>query len=112
MKKSLTDTVKNYDTRERIEALRRELHNKIDELFDRIKNCEVHNPEPITIIKDMSDKNKWLSSDELSKKLGISKSTLFRKVHEGNLPKPTYFGLRLPRWRMTDIEKFIGLEME
>lgn len=91
---------------ERINDLRYELHRKIDEFFDKISKSEFHKPEP-TVIIQQKENDEWLSSGRVSELLGISKTTFFLKVKQGDLPKPLYFGARSPRWRMSEIEKFL-----
>ena len=39
--------------------------------------------------------------------LGISRSTLWKKVSEGSYPKPIHIGARLTRWRASDIQSLI-----
>ena len=91
---------------ERINDLRHELHRKIDELFDKISKSELTKPEP-TIIIQQKGNEEWLSAGRACELLGISKTTFFVKVKQGDLPKPLYFGARSPRWKMDDIEKFL-----
>lgn len=50
---------------------------------------------------------KWLSADDVCGAVGISRTTFFKRVKEGKFPKGIYFGARLPRWRLSDIERSV-----
>ncbi|MBQ4402691.1 MAG: AlpA family phage regulatory protein [Synergistaceae bacterium] len=50
---------------------------------------------------------RWLSADDVCEAVGISRTTFFERVKEGKFPKGIYFGARLPRWRLSDIERSV-----
>ena len=55
----------------------------------------------------MSNPDKLLSAVEVADILGVSKTTVWQRVKDGNLPKPMKFGARCSRWRTSTINAVI-----
>jgi predicted DNA-binding transcriptional regulator AlpA len=51
-----------------------------------------------------------LDAREVAGLLRVSMPTLWRCVKQERMPKPIRFGPRLLRWRLRDIERFLGAE--
>lgn len=51
-----------------------------------------------------------LDAREVATLLRISPATLWRCVKDERIPAPIRFGPRLVRWRLRDLERFIGEE--
>ena len=48
-----------------------------------------------------------LKSVQVQTQFGISKSTLYRWVHERGFPKPIKFGSGVARWREDEVKKWL-----
>ena len=46
----------------------------------------------------------------MQKLLKISRATIYRMIHDNDLPKPLRLGNRSTRWRKSDIEKFLSIK--
>ena len=75
-----------------------EMLTKREEL---LKRFEVKPQEPVSMAEE------WLTVDDVCTAVGISRTTFFKRVKEGKFPKGIYFGARLPRWRLSDIERSV-----
>lgn len=51
-----------------------------------------------------------LDAREVAKILCISMTTLWRYVKQGRIPQPMRLSPRMLRWRLRDIERFVGAE--
>jgi len=51
-----------------------------------------------------------LDAREVAALLSISVPTLWRCVKDERVPQPVRFGPRLVRWRLRDLERFVGVE--
>jgi predicted DNA-binding transcriptional regulator AlpA len=55
----------------------------------------------------MSDAKILVTADEAAKMLSIGKSTFWREVKVGNLPKPIKVG-SITRWRVADLQRCVA----
>jgi prophage regulatory protein len=51
--------------------------------------------------------DRLVSASEAAKLLGMSTSSIFRRVQEGYLPAPIKLGPRCSRWRLSEIKAVI-----
>jgi predicted DNA-binding transcriptional regulator AlpA len=51
-----------------------------------------------------------LDAREVAALLSISVPTLWRCVKQERVPKPMHMGPRLVRWRLRDLERFVGAD--
>ena len=51
-----------------------------------------------------------LDAREVARVLAISMPTLWRYVKQERVPQPIRLGPRVLRWRLRDIERFVGVE--
>ncbi|MBQ9420076.1 MAG: hypothetical protein IJU31_06865 [Synergistaceae bacterium] len=85
-----------------VNTLRRELHHRIDEIFDSLEAAHVQQSAVVRVETHTTEA--WLTATEASKALGISKATFFKLVSEGTLPRGRYFGAKSPRWKLSELE--------
>jgi len=50
----------------------------------------------------------FLTSQQIADKLGVSPRTVWRMVEKGSLPQPIRYNRKLVRWRISDVEKYLG----
>lgn len=58
----------------------------------------------------MNANNKFIRDKQVAEKLSIGRTTVWRWVNEGKLPKPTKIGNKTSVWLEADIEAFIMKE--
>jgi prophage regulatory protein len=58
----------------------------------------------------MQTNNKLIRDKQVAGKLGIGRTTVWRMVKEGRLPKPMKLGTKTSVWLEADIEAFIMKE--
>ena len=51
--------------------------------------------------------DRLLNLAELANFLGVARSTIYRWMHAGRLPKPYELGERAVRWRMSESEQWL-----
>lgn len=57
---------------------------------------------------DTPNADRLISVSETAHILGMSKTTIWRRVEEGYLPPPIKFGPRCSRWRLSEINLVIS----
>ena len=56
--------------------------------------------------------NKFLRLPQVKLTTGLSKSTIYARIAEGTFPKQIALGPRLVVWVESDIQKWIGLQIQ
>jgi len=56
--------------------------------------------------------NKFLRLPQVKQTTGLSKSTIYARIAEGTFPKQIPLGPRLVVWVESDIQKWIGLQIQ
>ena len=98
-----------FDRKEFLTRIAR-LEEKIDEdrrevrkLYDYVVEIE-EIPDFDSRETHQEEADLWLEPKQVSKCLGMSKSTFYAQVKNGDLPPGRRFSPRKQRWRMSDIE--------
>ena len=55
----------------------------------------------------MTENDRLLRREEVEKRTGRARATLYRKMRSGSFPLPLKISERAVRWRSSDIEKYI-----
>lgn len=56
--------------------------------------------------------NKFLRLPQVKQSTGLSKSTIYSRIAEGTFPKQITLGPRLVVWVESDIQNWIGLQIQ
>jgi len=51
----------------------------------------------------MQDDVRFIDAAELARRLGVTRTTVYRQVELGVLPKPVYVAARAARWRLDEV---------
>ncbi|MDE0405901.1 MAG: AlpA family phage regulatory protein [Nitrospira sp.] len=54
-----------------------------------------------------TDQDVLLTRREVERRTGLSRSTLYRKMHDGTFPVPLKVSERAVRWRESDIRSYV-----
>lgn len=57
-------------------------------------------------------KETFLRIDEVSARVGLSRSTIYRLVEKGLFPKPVRIGPKSVRWQETSIDTWMAAKIE
>lgn len=49
-----------------------------------------------------------LRRKQVERETGLSRSSIYRRIHAGTFPAPVQLGLRSVGWRVADIEQFLA----
>lgn len=49
-----------------------------------------------------------LRRKQVERETGLSRSSIYRRIHAGTFPAPVQLGLRSVGWRVADIEQFLS----
>jgi predicted DNA-binding transcriptional regulator AlpA len=62
------------------------------------------------IINLQNMEDRWLTAKDAMKWLGISRSSFYRMIQVGKLPKPQHpLSPHMPRWLMSDLVSFLSV---
>ena len=56
----------------------------------------------------MSNSNRLLRREEVEKRTGLARTTIYRKMREGSFPEPLQVGARAVRWPASEIEAWLA----
>lgn len=64
--------------------------------------ADLQTKQDLNTVRPLASEKILVTASEAARLLSIGRSTFFRKVAEGHLPKPVHFG-GITRWRMDDL---------
>lgn len=64
-----------------------------------------------TSTMDMTPDDRFLRLREVMVMIGLARSTIYERITAGTFPRPLYVGERSPRWRLSDILRWMSERM-
>ena len=82
----------------------REQQHKIAGMIER---SERHQSDIDSILNTMNNNIRLLALRQVSECVSLSKSSIYRKMEQGDFPRPLRIGSNTVRWLVTDIDKWV-----